>query len=201
MHVGFFGGSFDPPHAGHLAVAAGAAEAAGLDRVLWAPAASPPHKPNRVLAAPELRARMVRAAIRDHPRFELCTLELERRGTSFTVDTLRTLRAAHPDWRMSIVLGADQMAGFASWREPRAVAAMAQLIAAPRDGLCVAQAAPAPFGARVVSLPRMDVSSSGLRNGIRRGLSFSPMVASSVMALIRSEALYRRRPARPEPGC
>jgi len=200
LRVGIFGGSFDPPHAGHLAVAAGVAVAAGLDRVLWTPAANPPHKRNKALVAPDARVRMVRAAIRHDPRFALCTLELERGSTSFTVDTLRALHAAHPDWRLSLVLGADQMASFASWKEPHAIAELAPLIVAPRGGLRVAGAAVARFGPRVVALPQTDVSSTDVRDRVRRGLSLSPMVTSSVMALIQSETLYRRHPIPPEPG-
>ncbi len=200
LHVGVFGGSFDPPHVGHAAVAAGVAAAAGLDRVLWVPAANPPHKPNRTLAAPEARARMVRAAIRDDPRFELCTLELERGSTSFTADTLRALRAAHPDWRLSLILGADQMAGFATWREPCAVAALAQLVVAPRCGRHGAGSGTTQFAPRLVETIRTDLSSTNIRDRARRGLSLSPMVTSSVMALIQSETLYRRRPTSRGPG-
>ncbi len=170
-------------------MASDAARAARLDRVLWTPAASPPHKAGWTLSSPETRARLVQAAIAPDPRFELCTIELERSGASYTVDTLRALRAAQPRWQLALVLGADQMARFSTWKEAASVAGLAQLVVAARDGRAGAGGLP---GRRLVrSAVRVAVSSTLVRERVRRGASLSTMVASNVMALIHSEGLYR----------
>lgn len=215
QRVGVFGGAFDPPHIGHLAVARAAAEGASLDRVLWVPAAVPPHKRGRALAPAQARRRMVEAAIRDDPRFELCDLELRRGGVSYTVDTLRALRAAHPDWRLFLIVGADVLAEFSSWKSPAAVLEAAELVAVARNGVGVARngatpgaratlAAGATLAARsaklklrprVVPMPPVEVSSSEVRKRVAERKSHSAMLPSQVTYIIEREGLYRRRTA------
>lgn len=199
LRVGVFGGTFDPPHDGHLVLATEVARAARLDRVLWVPAAVPPHKAGLVRASAETRARLVRAAIQHEPRFRLCTLELERGGVSYTVDTLRALRAAHPGWRLSLALGADQMARFSSWKEPEAVAELAQLIVAARPGFG-ADGGGARFRPRFVRTTRTAVSSTLVRERARRGVTLSTMVTAHVLALIHGEGLYGGPPPSPALG-
>lgn len=191
--VGVFGGTFDPPHLGHSIAAGEVADAVGLDRLLWVPARIPPHKPGRAVAPAELRRRMVEAAVDDDPRFELCNLELEREGVSYTVDTLRSLRASHPGWSLFLVLGSDLLGGFASWREPEAIAGLAELVAVRRAG-----AAPAPGSAvnarvRIVQVTPVDLSSSRIRGRVARGMAVSDMVAPRVASIIERERLYRTR--------
>ncbi len=137
LRVGVFGGTFDPPHVGHAVAAADVLAAAGLDRILWIPVSIPPHKAHRTVSAGDMRRRLVEAAIRDAPRFELCDLELERGGVSYTVDTLRKLKADHPDWSLSLIVGGDLFGGFASWKEPEAIAELAEIIVIPRPGVDV----------------------------------------------------------------
>ncbi|HLA64868.1 MAG TPA: adenylyltransferase/cytidyltransferase family protein, partial [Rhodothermales bacterium] len=109
--LGLFGGSFNPPHVAHLAVAEAAAEAAGLDRVVWMPAATPPHKRTSAdLADAGHRLAMTRLAVRGNARFLVSDLELTRGGVSYTVDTLRALHAAHPGTEWALVLGGDSLA-------------------------------------------------------------------------------------------
>jgi len=191
--VGVFGGTFDPPHVGHSIVAAEVAEAVALDRVLWVPARIPPHKQERRVTPAAVRRRMVEAAIGDDPRFGLCDLELEREGVSYTVDTLRSLRASHPRWSLFLILGPDLVAGFASWKEPEAIGGLAEVVAILRAGAVPPRTAE-PAGARVVGVTPVDVSSSRIRRRAARGKAASDMVVPGVLSLIDSD-----RPHRPTP--
>lgn len=189
--VGVFGGTFDPPHLGHSIVAAEVMEALELDRLLWVPAGTPPHKQGRPVTTAEVRRRMVAAAIADHPGFELCDLELARGGISYTADTLRGLRSAHPGWSLFLILGADLLADFASWRDPDAIRAMARLVAIPRGAKAMPSRDDLPAGVRTVRVTRVDVSSSEIRRRVAGGMAVSTMVAAQVLSIIESERLYR----------
>jgi len=189
--VGVFGGTFDPPHLGHTSVAAEVMEALELDRLLWVPAGTPPHKRSRPVTPAEVRRRMVAAAIAQHPGFELCDLELARGGISYTVDTLRELSSAHPGWSLFLILGADLMADFASWREPDAIRRMAQLVAISRGAKAMPSRDDLPAGVRTVRVTPVDISSSAVRRRVAGGKAVSTMVATQVLSIIESERLYR----------
>ncbi|MEX0907418.1 MAG: nicotinate-nucleotide adenylyltransferase [Gemmatimonadota bacterium] len=118
MKIGLFGGTFDPPHAGHLIVAQDALVALGLDGVLFVPAAIPPHKLGRSVSPAADRARMLELAIDGDARFGMDPIELRRSGPSFTIDTVRELMAREPSARWTLLIGADQYADFEAWREP-----------------------------------------------------------------------------------
>ena len=196
--VGIFGGTFDPPHRGHSIAAEEVMEALRLDRLLWVPAAVPPHKRDRTVTAAEVRRRMVAAAIANHTGFELCDLELARDGVSYTVDTLRELRSANPGWSLFLVLGADLLAGFGSWRDPVAIRRMAQLVAISRSAAAIPPASDLPAGVRHVPVTPVDVSSSEIRRRVAGGKTVSTMVATQVLSIIESERLYRvSRPHEP----
>jgi len=126
-----FGGSFNPIHFGHLLVADEIAELLPLDRVLFVPAASPPHKPAADLAPAAHRFEMTKRAVGEHPRFEVSDLELRRSGPSYTVDTLQALRERG---ELHLLIGSETFLDLLSWREPRRVAALARLIVVPRSG-------------------------------------------------------------------
>ncbi len=191
QRVGVFGGTFDPPHRGHSIVAAEVMEALRLDRLLWVPAGVPPHKRGRPVAPADVRRRMVAAAIADHPGFELCDLELEREGVSYTVDTLRQLRSAHPRWSLFLILGADLLEGFAAWKEPDAIRKEAQLAAISRDAVGIPPGRGVPAGVRSVRVTPVDISSSEIRRRVAGGMAVSTMVATQVLSIIDSERLYR----------
>src|SRR5687767_5650343 len=109
MNIGIFGGTFDPPHLGHLIAAQDSCAALSLDRLIFVPAAIPPHKRDSGVSAPAVRLEMLRAAATDNPAFEISTIELERSGPSYTVDTLRELAAGHPGDRLHLLIGVDQV--------------------------------------------------------------------------------------------
>jgi nicotinate-nucleotide adenylyltransferase len=126
-----FGGSFNPIHFGHLLVADEIAEILALDRVLFVPAASPPHKPAAELAPAAHRFEMTRRAVAEHPRFEVSDVELRRSGPSYTVDTLTALRERGD---LHLLIGSETFLDLLSWREPRQVASLARLVVVPRTG-------------------------------------------------------------------
>jgi nicotinate-nucleotide adenylyltransferase len=118
MRIGVFGGSFDPVHFGHLIAAECCREQAGLDRVLFMPAAVPPHKQDRQLSPAADRVEMLRLAVGGHDAFAVSTLEIDRGGVSFTVDTLALLHETHPADELFLLLGPDAIVEFPTWREP-----------------------------------------------------------------------------------
>jgi nicotinate-nucleotide adenylyltransferase len=187
--LGIFGGTFDPPHHGHLIVAADAFEALRLDRLLFVPAAEPPHKVGAVSATAEQRIRMVAAAIESDDRFALDDLETRRQGTSYTVDTLRALKSRDPDAELVFLLGIDQFRALASWREPDEVALLARLGVLSRSG--EAPDLSGPYPAVHVPVTRVDLSATEIRNRVRAGLSIRYRVPEAVREIIEGEGLYR----------
>lgn len=190
LRVGVFGGTFDPPHLGHLSVAQEVAEAADLDRVLWIPAARPPHKLDRSITDAGIRAEMVAAAIRGNPRFALSRVELEREGISYTVDTLGHLAEQHPEWDLFLLMGADQVAQLSEWRRPEEIGKRANVLAFGRAG-GDAGFPDAPVPVRFVPTTRLDISASLVRRRIADRQSIRYMVPDSVLSIIEREQLYR----------
>jgi nicotinate-nucleotide adenylyltransferase len=188
MRIGVFGGTFDPPHIGHLVVAQEVHHQLGLDLVLWVPAAVPPHKRDQHITPAPVRLEMVAAAIADDDRFQLCDLEVRREGPSYTVDTLRELRETHPGDELFLILGADQLGELATWREPDEVRRLAALVGFARAG----DPAPEVEGAVVVEVPRIDVSSTEVRRRTAAGQPITHLVPPGAEAVIRREPLYRR---------
>lgn len=191
--IGIFGGSFNPPHVGHLAVAEACAEAAGLDRVLFVPAATPPHKRgDPSLAPPSARLAMVEAAVSDNPRFEVSDVEVTRGEVSYTVDTLRQLAVDHEE--LALILGGDSLAGFPTWREPEAIVDLARLVVyrRPVDGVDLA-ALPDWLAERVtvVEGPLLELSSTELRARLAEGRTVRYLVPDAVRDVIDREGLYR----------
>jgi len=132
--IGVFGGTFDPPHVGHLALAEWAREALRLDRVIFMPAARPPHKRRRRVTPADDRVAMTRLAVRGNRHFRVSTLEVRRTGPSYTVDTLRALRKAHPRASFWLLIGEDSLAEFHTWHAPGEILALARLAVAGRPG-------------------------------------------------------------------
>jgi nicotinate-nucleotide adenylyltransferase len=192
MRLGLFGGSFNPPHVGHLAVAEACAEAAALDRVLWVPAATPPHKRGDPALAPAAdRLALVRAAVEGNARFEASDLEVRRGEVSFTVDTLRQLAAERPESELALIVGGDSAAAFATWRAPRAILALARLVVYARPG---ADLGALPEWARerstLVEGPLLDISSTALRARLAAGQTVRYLVPDAVRAEVERRGLY-----------
>lgn len=186
MRLGVYGGAFDPPHLGHLVAASDACDALGLDRLLWVPSAVHPLKPVRT--PPALRLEMVRAAIAGDPRFAADDLELRRAGASYTVDTLRELRAREPGAELFFLTGADNLADLPRWREPDEIARLATLAVVSRAGDTL-PTDPA-YPAVPVAVTRLDVSSTEVRRRVAAGKSIRYLVPDAVRAVIEREGLY-----------
>lgn len=188
MRIGLFGGTFDPPHIGHLIVAQHALTRLGLERVIFIPAAVPPHKQDRDVTPAHLRLAMLRAATAPDERFLVDDLEVQRGGASYTVDTLRVYTTAQPAAELHLMLGADQFEELHTWREFEEVRRLATLVVLPREGRGPVAAEPG-----VVPLPgvRIDVSASEIRRRIGAGEPIRYLVCPAVESIIRDHDLYR----------
>jgi len=197
MRIGVFGGTFDPPHTGHVAVAEDARAHLDLDRVLLVPAHVSPFKTGESgITDPELRLRMTKAAVRGIPGLSVDRIELDREPPSFTVDTLRGLRKRTPDAELLLLLGADQWASFARWKDPEEIARLAEIVVMAREGTDPAGIDPGfEPGSEVPWSPldvrRVDVSSTEVRQRVREGRSIEDLVPAAVARLIEENELYR----------
>jgi nicotinate-nucleotide adenylyltransferase len=192
VKAGIFGGTFDPPHSGHLIVAQDAALALGLDRILFVPAAVPPHKQHLSLSPAAVRSRMLQLALEDDARFAVDLLELERSGPSYTVDTLRELTVRWPATQWTLLMGVDQYAELGTWREPEELRRLARIAVLSRSGLTGQTGAPTPAGDAHVSVTRIDISSTAIRERVAQGLPIRYLVPAAVERFIFEEGLYRR---------
>ena len=189
MRLGVYGGSFDPPHVGHLLVASDAVELLGLDRVVWIPTAVQPLKAAAPPAPAPVRLSMVRAAVAGDPRFEASSIEIDRGGLSYTVDTLTALAAQHAGAQRFLLIGADSLATFARWRDPDRIMELAQVAVLQRA--TDAAPVPLPAGMRAVTTRRVDVSSTEVRERVRAGKSIHGFVPDAVARIIERAGLYR----------
>ena len=189
--LGLFGGTFDPPHNAHLALARAAADELQLDELHWIPAGQPWQKARQITAA-EHREAMVRAAIEGEARFVLNPIEVERAGPSFTLDTVRALRLQHEQAELFLVIGADQYAGLHTWRDWQDLLGLVTLAVANRPGQVPAvDAEVLSTPHRVVPLPMLDISATDIRSRVARGLPIDSLVPPAVARYINSHALYR----------
>ena len=197
--IGIMGGTFDPIHVGHLAVAEEAREALVLDRVLFVPAGQPPHKLPGSVSPVRDRVAMVELAIDENPAFELSRVEIERAGPSFTVDTVEALASANPGATLHLILSAETFAELPSWHEPDRLFEAARMAVVPREGYpapdpgWLARAFPGRED-RVDYLggPRLGLSSTALRTRVAAGRSIRYLVPPAVEAYIVEHQLYRR---------
>ena len=193
--VGLLGGTFDPIHAGHLAAAHVARDCARLDRVIFVPAAQPPHRPPAVAPAPQ-RLEMCRLATAGEGRFAVSDVELKRGGTSYTVDTLRDMRRLHPGGELFLILGWDAARLFSTWRRPDEVRALASIVVVGRPGAGAPREADLePLGLEgegvVLCLePTPDVSASEIRRAVAAGESIAGQVPDVVERYITANHLY-----------
>jgi len=190
--VGVFGGTFDPPHIGHLALAAWARDTLALDRVLFVPAGQPPHKRGRRLSPAPHRLAMTRLAVRGNRAFTVSTWELERRRPSFTVETLEHLAHAR-NLVLHLLVGADSLDDFRTWKRPDAILKLARLAVAGRPGSGSRGEKWARGTGRVdwIENPGIDVSSTLVRERVRAGYSCRYLVPDPVWHYVEKHRLYR----------
>ena len=198
--LGFLGGTFDPPHCGHLVLAETARVQLGLDRVLFVVAGRPPHKPGRPITPDRHRVAMVEAAIVGNPAFVVSRVDLDRPGPHYTVETLSLLRREYPEAELYFLIGGDSLAQFLTWRDPVGILRQARLAVMPRPGyepdLAVLEQVLPDVHDRLAWLdaPFLDVSASDLRRRIREGLPIRYLVPPPVEAYVREHCLYAALP-------
>ena len=192
MRVGVFGGTFDPPHVGHLLLASDARDALHLDRVVFVPASTQPFKVNTPpVASPRDRLEMVRLAVADDANFTVDDTEIDRKGLSFTVDTLEQLSRKNPGATLFLLLGEDTLAGIDGWRNPERIRELVTLAVMRRSGSERSPVAALTDGVATVSARRVDVSSTEIRERLRAGKSIKGFVPESVEEFIEARGLYR----------
>jgi len=200
LNLGVLGGTFDPPHIGHLILAEEARLALSLGQVLFVPAGAPWRKAGQELSAREDRLAMVRLAVGDNPPFAVSTLEIEREGPSYTAETLAALsQQLAGDSELFFILGQDSLADLHNWRQPRQIISLARLAVATRTAWEPAQAQALEkelpgISQRLVwlDMPRIDISSTAVRERVRQGLSIRYWVPPAVEEYIRQHGLYVR---------
>lgn len=184
-------------HIGHLLLGECAREELGLESVLFVPAGQPWRKANREVSAVEHRLAMLQLAVADNPAFRVSTIEVERAGPSYTVETVVTLRQQHPGAQLFLVLGEDALADLPRWRDPARILELATVAVAARSGdgpnLREAEAILPGLVARAVWLrmPIVEISATGIRERVRLGLSIRYRVPAPVESYIREHRLYR----------
>jgi nicotinate-nucleotide adenylyltransferase len=186
--VGLFGGSFDPIHVGHLIVGRAVAEALGLEEIRFMPTGEQPLKRGRHVADAGHRAAMVAAAVLGEAGLALERAEADRPGPSYTVDTLRALRAREPGRDWVLLLGGDAAAELDQWREAAALPGLARLVAFARPG---APRPAHPLLHQVVEAPAVEISSTAIRRRVAAGLSIRYLVPDAVAGYIAAQGLYR----------
>jgi nicotinate-nucleotide adenylyltransferase len=190
--IGLMGGSFDPPHRGHLALARAALDALPLDEVRFLPAGLAWQKKDRQVTPAEHRKAMVELAIEGEPRFVLDDRELRREGPSYTIDTVRELQAEqHAQW--FLIVGQDQYANLHTWREWEDLLPRVTLAVAARGGALPAPSAPLaalPHRVTTLPMPRIDVSSTEIRRRAAAGEAIDDMVPAAVARYIDLHRLY-----------
>ncbi len=201
--VGIFGGTFDPPHLGHISVAREVSDLLELDEVLWIPARRSPHKPDVPLTPIETRLRMARAAAEADARFRVSPIEVARAAPSYTVETLRALaRDAEKEGRkidLFLIIGMDQYEAFDAWLEPDEIARLAHVAVMDRGGDRIEGSAQLEDmrnrrdskGVVRVPVTRVDISSTEVRGQVAAGQSVDGLVPPAVAEIIRREGLYR----------
>jgi nicotinate-nucleotide adenylyltransferase len=194
--VGILGGTFDPIHLGHLAIAEEAREALGLERVLFVPAATPPHKPDRPVTPADHRLAMAELAVAGNPAFTVSRIEVDREGPSYSVDTLDTLARTgiREPW---FILSEEALAGLPTWRHPDRVLELARLAVVPRAGFATLDRdwAGSHFAGReerfaFLAGPLLPISGSVVRRRVAAGRSVRYLVPDAVAAYIADHDLY-----------
>ena len=226
MKIGLFGGTFNPIHNCHLTIAAQIRERLSLDQVLFIPAGDPPHKPQDDLAPASHRLEMVRLAIADHSTFAVSDIEIQRPTTSYSIDTVRTLRDHYGSTAdLSFIIGLDAFLEFPSWRQAPDLLQLCHFAVVSRTGMAFASLAdrpplppiprqalesldrrtqdrldvPVPGGTRLtlIRLPPCDTSASDIRRRIRSRMNVAPLLPASVESYIMRNRLYQEEPDRP----
>lgn len=196
LRLGLLGGTFDPPHIGHLWLAETACEQLGLDRVLFLPVGDPPHKQGRAITAVSHRLHLTQLAIAEQPAFQLDRTDADRPPPHTTVTLLPLIQAQYPDAQLWLLIGGDSLRDFAAWREPGQIIQQCRLAALPRPGTDVdwarlETAVPGLHAAvDLLEGPTLDISGTAVRQWARQNRSLRYLLPPSVREYIQQQRLY-----------
>lgn len=188
-HIGLFGGTFNPPHNGHLLIAQEAFTQLHLDEVWWMPSSSPPHKEKDMEVSDEERIEMVRKAIGNNEHFSLSLLEFERSGPSYTIDTIRLLKEKYPQATFTFIMGGDMVHSLSSWHKIDELKNLIDFAGVGRRGYAVDQHWER-YQVKHVEVPIIEISSSFIRNRSRAGQNIRYYVSDRVWKHIKENRLY-----------
>lgn len=198
MKYGILGGTFDPPHNGHLKIAAAARSALGLAQIVFIPAGQPPHKLDDPVSPAATRLAMLELALARHPDFVISRLELLRAGPSYTVDTLRELhQTLGDDAEIYFIMGMDSLQNFHTWHQPQEIVKLCKLAVLRRPGFDVdldtleKQVPGVTASVVIIPGPEFDISASEIRARVRRGESIRGLVPPAVAAFIKTNRPYK----------
>lgn len=192
MTIGIFGGSFNPPHLGHLVVIEAVRDQLKLDKVIFVPAARNPNKPNSLLTSSQARLEMTELAVKNCRGFEVSDMEIKRKGISYTIDTVMEMSALHPGSPLSLIIGADNLLEFGTWKSPEEIIARAELVVMRRPGF------PDEIGknkyargGKIVNVPQIGISGTDIRRRVKLGQSIRFLVPERVEEYINFKMLYK----------
>lgn len=198
MRLGIFGGTFDPPHLGHLILAAESLEQLQLDRLLWVVTAQPPHKRGQPITPLEARLEMVQAAIENNPAFEISRIEIDRPGPHFAVESLRLLARQYSGSGLYYLIGGDSLRDLPTWRDPQGLIAEIECLGVmrrPRSRIDVERLEKLMPGlsakVRFIQTPHLDISSSQVRQRAAEGKTYRYFLPEKVYEIVESLRLYQ----------
>lgn len=190
--IGIFGGSFDPPHLGHLIIAEHIAEKARLDKVIWVPARVPPHKEKDSLSKAEDRLKMVMLAISGNPLFEVSRIELSPDQPPWTINMLLFFKNKYPEDELHLIIGGDSLNDFTTWKDYRKLLKMVEIDVALRPGYDKKRAyKKVLMESNIIDCPQIDISATKIRESVKKGNSIRYLVSENVRNFIIENKLYR----------
>lgn len=197
--LGILGGTFNPPHNGHIYIAKQAMCGAKLDKVVFLPCGNPPHKAVEGEVAPEIRLEMTQLAIEDEPQFELCDMEIKSTEKSYTANTLKRLKGIYPGFKLCFIVGGDSLNDLEKWYHPEVILSLAEIVAVSRKGFELSAAKEKAdfyrkkYNAEItlVDVEPMDISSSEIRDMIRKGKSAASFISEKVLDYIKINGIYK----------
>jgi len=198
MRLGIFGGTFDPPHVGHLILASEAFEQLHLDRLLWVLTPDPPHKQNQIISSEKMRLELLRLAISDNPHFELSRVELDRPGPHYALDTVRLLREQFPGWELLYLIGGDSLRDMPTWHEPQALVRAVDAFGVMRrpgaqfDMTALEEILPGIVEkVRILDVPLLEISSTEIRARLALGRTVRYYLLPAVYRCIVRRGFYQ----------
>jgi nicotinate-nucleotide adenylyltransferase len=192
MKLGVFGGTFNPPHIGHLIVVESVCDQLHFDKILFVPSANPPNKNDRSIAPAADRLQMTRLATQGNSRFDVSAIEVQRDGISYTIDTVNELIEMYPRSSLSLIIGADNLLEFETWKSPDEILTKVELVAMTRPGFPMEQerGKHSKF-VTFVHVPQVGISGTEIRRRIKTGRTIRYLVPQSVEEYIGRRGLYR----------